>query len=132
MTDYIFIHPELSVQKSEEKGWGVFAQVELPEGLLIERSPVIIMTTEERTHLDQTLLHDYIFEWGEDSGYCAMAMGYVPIYNHASPSNAEYVMNLDQGTIDIITVSKVEQGAEVFINYQGDFDNKKPVWFELK
>ena len=37
---------------------------------IIEISPVIVMTAEERTLLDQTLLHDYIFEWGEDSKQC--------------------------------------------------------------
>jgi hypothetical protein len=29
--------------------------------------------------LDQTLLHDYIFEWGEKKDQCCMALGYVPL-----------------------------------------------------
>ena len=33
---------------------------------VIEMSPVIVMSSDERKLLDKTLLHDYIFEWGEE------------------------------------------------------------------
>ncbi len=127
-----FLHPNLKVQKSGEKGWGIFTVEPLTADLLIEVSPVIIMTARERALLDRTLLHDYIFEWGTDRSLCAMAMGYVPIYNHALPSNAEYLMHLEDGLISIRTVESIAAGSEVTINYQGDYDNTEPVWFDLK
>ncbi len=129
MTPYL--HPHLQVRQSPDRGWGVYTSAHIPADTLIERSPVILMNAEERALLDQTLMHDYIFEWGENSGRCAMAMGYVPIYNHAAPSNAEYLMLLDEGLMEIHTQRDVPANQEIFINYQGDFDNQQPVWFDV-
>ena len=36
------------------------------------------MSADERKLLDQTTLHDYIFEWGPNRKQCCMAIGYVP------------------------------------------------------
>jgi uncharacterized protein len=38
-------------------GRGVFTSENIDEGTVIEESPVIVMTREERKLLDQTLLH---------------------------------------------------------------------------
>ena len=51
----------LYIEKSNGKGRGVFTKQTIPGNTIIEISPVIVMTAEERTLLDQTLLHDYIF-----------------------------------------------------------------------
>lgn len=90
------------------------------------------MSREDRRHIDQTLLHDYIFEWGDTRQQCCMALGYVPIYNHATPSNCEYEMHFKKEIITVRTVRDIAQGEELFINYNGDWDNEKPVWFPLK
>jgi SET domain-containing protein len=87
------------------------------------------MTAAERVLLDQTTLHDYIFEW-EDG--CAMALGWVPLFNHASPSNCEYVMDYEARTMRVETVRDIRAGEELTINYNGDYDDKKPVWFEVR
>ena len=79
----------LYIEKSNGKGRGVFTKQPIPANTIIEVSPVIVMSAEERTLLDQTLLHDYIFEWGKDSKQCCMALGYVPVYNHSYRSNCE-------------------------------------------
>ena len=57
----------LYIDKSNGKGRGVFTKQIIPAYTVIEISPVIVMSAEERTLLDQTLLHDYIFEWGKES-----------------------------------------------------------------
>ena len=90
------------------------------------------MSAEERKLLDQTLLHDYIFEWGHGSDQCCMALGYVAVYNHSYTSNCEYEMNFDEVIIKIKTIRNVEAGEELFINYNGDWNNGKPVWFDKK
>ena len=56
----------LYIEKSNGKGRGVFTKQTIPANTIIEISPVVVMSAEERTLLDQTLLHDYIFEWGKD------------------------------------------------------------------
>ena len=126
------IHSALFIGKSNNKGRGIFTKEDIPAGVVIEISPVIIMSKEERKLLDQTLLHDYIFEWGINKEQCCMALGYVPLYNHSSTSNCEYEMDFENGKISIKSVRIIIAGEEIFINYNGDWDNPKPVWFEIK
>jgi hypothetical protein len=88
------------------------------------------MSDADRKLIDQTLLHDYIFEWGENVKQCCMALGYIPMYNHSYKSNCEYDMDYDEETMTIKTVRFVKAGEELFINYNGDWNNSKPLWFE--
>lgn len=90
------------------------------------------MSGEERELLDRTLLHDYIFEWGENSQSCCMALGYIPLYNHSYHSNCEYMMDYEGALISVKTVCHIKAGEELFINYNGDWNNEKPVWFDVK
>jgi SET domain-containing protein len=60
-----------------------------------------------------------------------MALGLIPVYNHACPSNCEYFQDYEEGIIYIKTVKAIQAGDELFINYNGDFDNEKPVWFPV-
>ena len=113
-------------------GRGVFTNEDIEKGTVIELSPVIIMSMEERKLLDQTLLHDYIFEWGEKSNQCCMALGYVAVYNHSYKSNCEYEMDFEQELITIKTMRPLKAGEELFINYNGDWNNNKPLWFDAK
>jgi SET domain-containing protein len=90
------------------------------------------MSGEERKLLDQTLLHDYIFEWGDARDKCCMALGYVPVYNHSYASNCEYEMDFESGHISITAVKDIKAGEELFINYNGDWNDSTPVWFDVK
>ena len=133
---YIFvfqmIFEGLYIEKSNGKGRGVFAKQTIPANTIIEESPVIVMSAEERIILDQTRLHDYIFEWGRDSKQCCMALGYVPVYNHSYRSNCEYEMDFENEIIKIKTIRLIESGEELFINYNGDWNNAKKIWFDVK
>ena len=122
----------LYIEKSNGKGRGVFTKQDIPANTIIEISPVIVMSAEERTLLDQTLLHDYIFEWGKESKQCCMALGYVPVYNHSYKSNCEYEMDFENEIIKIKTIRLVKEGEELFINYNGDWNNAKKIWFDVK
>ncbi|WP_245645788.1 SET domain-containing protein-lysine N-methyltransferase [Niabella ginsenosidivorans] len=112
-------------------GKGVFTSAPITAGSVIEIAPVIVMPPKDRVLLDQTLLHDYIFEWGEEGTQCAMALGWIPIYNHAYRSNCEYEMDYATTSIQIRTVRAIEAGEELFINYGGSWDSDRPVWFEV-
>jgi SET domain-containing protein len=126
------ILPFLYLAPSEGRGRGVFTQEPIECGTLIEIAPVIVLSAADRKYLDQTRLHDYIFVWGEQGDLCAMALGYAPMYNHASPSNCEYEMEWDSALIRIRTVRDIKAGEELFINYQGDWNSTVPVWFEAQ
>ncbi len=124
---------EIYIGRTKQKGRGMFTEVFLPEGKIIETAPVIVMSGEDRKLLDKTLLHDYIFEWNpEGVDMCCMALGNVPIYNHSYESNCEYFMNYEEDTISVITMRDIEPGEELTINYNGDWNDSAPVWFDVK
>ncbi len=88
------------------------------------------MNAEDRKRLDRTLLHDYIFIWGEKKDQCCMALGLVPLYNHSYQANCEYEMYFTSELIAVKAVRDIKAGEELFINYNGDWNNKAPVWFD--
>jgi SET domain-containing protein len=120
------------VARTGSQGRGVFTSVDLKKNTLIETASVIVMPPKDRLLLDQTLLHDYIFEWGETEKQCCMALGCVPLYNHSYQSNCEYEMDFRQQLIHVRTVRAVPAGEQLFINYNGDWNNKQPVWFDAE
>ena len=122
----------LYLKKITTKGRGVFTKEKIDANRVIEKSPVIVMTAEDRVLLDRTLLHDYIFEWGINKDKCCMALGFVPIYNHSYESNCEYFMDFDEETIQIKTIRVIGKGEELTINYNGDWNNNKRIWFDAK
>lgn len=122
---YLFLKPTLN------KGRGVFTKEKIAANTIIEESPVIVMSAEDRKLLDKTLLSDYIFEWGINKDKCCMALGYVPIYNHSYKSNCEYFMDFEEEIIQVKTIIEIKAGEELTINYNGDFNNVKKVWFEV-
>ena len=126
------IHPSLYIDYIEKKGKAVITREPIDADVIIEVSPVIVMQKDDRIHLDKTLLHDYIFEWGEHKDKCCMALGFIPIYNHSYQSNCEYFMDFEEETIFVKTVTPIKKGEELTINYNGDWDDKTKVWFETK
>jgi SET domain-containing protein len=122
----IFIAP------TKKMGRGVFTSLPIEAGTLIELAPVIVMSAEDRILLDKTLLHDYIFEWGKKQDQCAMALGFLAMYNHSYKANCQYGMYFKQQSISIISVRDIEAGEELFINYNGTWDDEKKVWFDTK
>lgn len=124
------ILPILTIAPSPNRGRGVFATAAIQMNTTIEIAPVIELNKEHRVIVEQTLLYDYIFEWGEDHQMAAVALGYVSIYNHAVQPNCVYEMDYENQTISIITIKQIAKGEELFINYNAETDQQTPVWFE--
>jgi uncharacterized protein len=120
----------LYLKYTKVKGRGVFTKEKIAANVIVEESPVIVMSSADRINIDKTLLHDYIFEWGKDKNECCMALGLVPLYNHSYESNCEYFMHFDKETIQIKTIRPIKKGEELTINYNGDWNDNKKVWFE--
>ena len=124
-------YPSLFIDQTAQKGNGVFTSESISVDCIIEVSPVIVMPSSDREHLDKTLLHDYIFEWGPLKDKCAMALGYIPVYNHSYSSNCEYFMDFEAETIFVKTVRDIKAGEELTINYNGDWNDSSKVWFDV-
>lgn len=123
--------PSLFISRTRKRGRGVFTSNSLKKGTVVEIAPVIVMNNSERQWIDKTILHDYIFEWGGKKKQCCMALGWVPLYNHSYQSNCEYEMDYKNELIQIVTVRNIKKGEELFINYNGEWNNEKKVWFDV-
>jgi SET domain-containing protein len=126
------ILPFIEIGHTAGMGKGIFTREAIAAGHIVETAPVIVMSEEERMFLDKTRLHDYIFEWGDNRDQCCMALGLVPLYNHSYESNCEYEMDYENDLIHIRTVRDIAAGEELFINYNGDWNDQRPVWFETR
>lgn len=124
--------PTLFLAQTATKGRGVFTKEHLDPMTTVEISSVLVMSAAERKLLDQTRLHDYIFEWGPNNEQCCVAWGYVSMYNHSYTANCEYFMDFDTETITVKTVKTIAAGEELTINYNGDWNDEKPIWFEVQ
>ncbi len=124
------IKPYLYLKQVTLKGRGVFTKEKIDKNILIEESPVIVMSGDDRKLLDKTLLHNYIFEWGINKDKCCMALGLVPMYNHNYESNCEYFMDYEKEIIQVKTMRLIKKGEELTINYNGNWNDNKKIWFD--
>jgi SET domain-containing protein len=119
----------LTIDTSENRGRGVFTTKNIPAGTVIETSPVIELTTKERKQIEGTKLYHYIFEWGTSRRKAAMALGYISMYNHSFDPNCEYEQDYEAHTMTIRTIRDVKKGEELYFSYNGDPNDKSPLWF---
>lgn len=120
----------LYIKDAGKKGRGVFTANPIAENTVLEISPVLVLKAKDRQVCEDTLLYYYIFEWGNKGKKGAIGLGYISIYNHASPSNCEYTMDFGEQTITITAMRDIAAGEELTINYSAGWDDWKPVWFE--
>ena len=121
--------PGLYIAHSEGKGRGVFTSEEIQAGEIIEICPVLVIPSSQLPIIHKTVLHDYYFLWGEKMDQCAIALGFGSIYNHALNPNANFILDMDNQTIDIEAILTIEAGDEITLNYHGEPGNKNDLWF---
>ncbi|GHH96700.1 SET domain-containing protein-lysine N-methyltransferase [Neobacillus kokaensis] len=107
---------------------GVFATVDIKKGELIHKAPVLPYPNREHVHIEKTLLADYVFEYGKN--HTAILLGYGMLFNHSYEPNATYEINFENHTFDFYAYTDIKEGEEILINYNGDVDDKEPLWFD--
>lgn len=120
--------PFLSIGPSN-KGRGVFTAKKIAAGTVIEVSPVIDLTIKERKQIEGTKLYHYIFEWGTSRRQACVALGYVSMYNHSFEPNCEYEQDYEARTMTVKTIRDVTKGEELMFSYNGNPNDKSPLWF---
>ena len=76
------------------------------------------------------MLDDYWFWWDEEHNACAL--GWAALYNHACPANAAFRLERGPRVIVFAAAADIEPGDEVTINYHGEPDDPRPVWFPAR
>lgn len=117
-----FLHPLLIVKASSVHGWGVFTNGDLPQGLVVERSPILtISTTIDKP---SPLLYDYRFGWPQGKAWTefVIGLGYSSFYNHSSSPNTKWWSSEEDRLLIFETLRKVDAGEELFSYYGEDYD----------
>ena len=107
---------------------GVFATRDIKKGELFHEAPVISYPNDQHQYIEQTLLADYAFEYGIN--HSAILLGYGMLFNHSYEHNAIYEINFENHTFDFYAFTDIKAGDEIFINYNGDVDDKELLWFD--
>lgn len=121
--------PGLYIAHSEGKGRGVFTSQSIEKGEIIEICPVLVIPKTELPIIHKTVLHDYYFLWGDHLEECAIALGFGSIYNHKLHPNANFILDIENLTIDIEAVIDISEGEEITLNYHGEPGNTDKLWF---
>jgi hypothetical protein len=111
------------------KGRGVIAARSIAAGERIELAPVVVIPAESRVDVEKTLIDHYVYEWSQ--GRLAIALGYGSIYNHSYTPNARYVKHDDTSALEYVALVDIPAGAEITVNYNGDPNDRSPLWFDV-
>jgi uncharacterized protein len=117
--------------KKSRYGRGIFATRTIQKGALIHEAPVIVCPNDEYRKLQKTVLRNYYFNWGENYDHVAIALGYGSLFNHSYTPNAVFENNLKKETVDFFALKKIKAGEEILVNYNGDPNDKKALWFDV-
>ena len=109
----------------------MFAKEKIRKGETIEICPVIILPLKDRKLMDKSHLFNYYFYWGKKN-QPAIALGYGSLYNHSYTPNAEYEEDVKNKHMVFTALRDIKKGEEITTNYNGDHDNKDPLWFKVK
>src|SRR5690606_30443118 len=127
----MFQIPGLYVAEDIKKGRSVYTSIDISTGDLIEICPVIEIPSSELPVIHKTTLHDYYFVWGDNMNACAIALGFGSLYNHEVHSNANFILDFEHKTIEIIAISAIPAGEEITLNYHGEPGDSQPLWFDI-
>ncbi|MCK0114441.1 SET domain-containing protein-lysine N-methyltransferase [Gelidibacter sp. F63206] len=119
----------LYLSPSSIHGLGVFSDVPLKRGAVIETAPLLVGSAEDYDLLSKTALHDYYFILADTKQPIAIGLGFASWYNHKCPANATYSIHKKKKTIRIKAKVDIETGQEITINYHGTFNDNSPIEF---
>jgi SET domain-containing protein len=80
-------------------------------------------------HHPQNYTPRLLFSLGDKLDDCAIALGYGSMYNHELNPNANFILDLENMTIDIEAIQDIAAGEEITLNYHGEPGDESEVWF---
>ena len=126
--------PQVRAKKSSIHGLGLFAIEKIPNGTMIERSPVIVCDSYTYRCLDDVMgirhtLSDYPFKWNRHES--AFALGFASLINHSTDPNVIFKFKYDMPAIEFYAKKPIEPGEELLMQYVPDYNLNK-LWFETE
>ncbi len=111
------------VRKVRGMGRGVFATKSFEFNDVIEECPVILIPQLPNANPTR----DYSFGWNKK--YVAISLGYGSLYNHSYEPNAYVMQDKKRKVMIVYALGDIAEGEQILINYNGDPENKAPMWF---
>lgn len=121
----LIIHEGLRVSHSPYGGFGVFTDVPIKEGAIVEQCYALILHDKTLAELP-SLLQQYVYNWDNRRVTCA-PLGFGMIYNHNSEPNlsikCEYaiVEGEQKPLLTFSALRDIEPGEELFSYYGEDY-----------
>jgi len=104
---------------------GVFAEVAIRKGGLIEACPVIAISEHDTANIEEESLVTYMYYFGKKS---IVALGFGSIYNHTNTPNAKYVEKQKEQVIEFWAIQDIKKDEEITVSYAKG-DSKRKLWF---
>jgi SET domain-containing protein len=120
---------KIETGNSNIHGAGVFCVDNILKDEIIEICQLIILNEKDTQIIDNTFLYNYYFSWEKNGS--AICLGSGSLYNHSIEPNAKYIKEFDDNKITFIAIKDIKKGEEVLVNYNGNPNSNKKVWFEL-
>ncbi|MFX1259135.1 MAG: SET domain-containing protein-lysine N-methyltransferase [Promethearchaeota archaeon] len=120
---------------SPKKGKGVLAKKNIKKGTIVEIAHILLISNEDYDLIQNSILYNYIYEWDDPNNpkyQNAIALSICQFFNHSYNPNVEYQYNYKNTTIKFIAIKDISKGEELTINYNGNVNDKSPVWFEVE
>ena len=129
----VAIRAPLAIKDFGSRGRGIVALEDIEPGRLVERSPVLIIPSDQRIEVDKTIIFTYVFMWERNTveqdlykhvGRSAIALGYTSLLSHSPQPNCIFIRHIDELLIDVFASRKIRIGDELTIDYQ------MTLWFD--
>ncbi|MFT3933723.1 MAG: SET domain-containing protein-lysine N-methyltransferase [Chitinophagaceae bacterium] len=123
---------DIIVKESSLHGRGVFARKHIGRGMLIEEAPAVFLSDEEKEQLRHSGLFNYYFLVNNATHPAVFGFGCSSFYNHSSQANAFYTFSPKKNIIRFYACKKIVAGEEITINYNGQPNDDRPVYFPVE
>ncbi len=113
-------------------GRGVFARYDIKKGEIIETCPIIEVSKNDTSNLNESLLVTYFLYFGKNKERIAVMLGFGSIYNHSKKPNATFRIRSKEEVVEFIALNNIKKYTEITFNYyHGNPEGKSPLWFEI-
>ena len=104
----------VEVRESPVHGWGVFATEDMPEGTVVEESPLSrsSINVEYNRH---TSLNNYF--WMDEHDNYIFSLGLASVFNRSDNPNMKFEAFLEDNFYRFTTSREVQKDEELFIDY---------------
>ncbi|HVF14973.1 MAG TPA: SET domain-containing protein-lysine N-methyltransferase [Acidimicrobiales bacterium] len=123
------MEPDLVVGPVPGKGRGVVAGRSFRRYELVASASVVVLSASDWAAIEDTVLGQYCFRWGEDGSERAVALSTASFFNHSFDPNTCPKLLLDELRINFLAMRDIDDGEELTFNYNGRPSDGSPLWF---